>query len=193
MIALNTLFGRATVSPIGAMSVGLLMLALLPMVNVLYILADSLLPQALVGCSSSGSCRRHPYSQHDSRSRMTSNRASLISAARRSWPSPSSSWPAAAARAAPPAATVTPVDGRRRLDAGSSPARRGRPSDVDRRTGRHDRAGRRRDQATLAAERAGADDATVTFRTAAETHPRVPVPDEHHRPGVRAAGRTAPS
>lgn len=39
---LSALFERATVSPLGAMSIGLLALALLPMANVLYILGDSL-------------------------------------------------------------------------------------------------------------------------------------------------------
>ena len=40
---LNELFTRTALTPLGAMSAGLLALALLPMVNVLYILLDSLL------------------------------------------------------------------------------------------------------------------------------------------------------
>ena len=43
VIPLRSIFSRATVSPLGAMSVGLLALALLPMANVVYILVDSLL------------------------------------------------------------------------------------------------------------------------------------------------------
>jgi hypothetical protein len=42
VIPLGSIFSRATLSPLGAMSVGLLALALLPMASVLYILADSL-------------------------------------------------------------------------------------------------------------------------------------------------------
>lgn len=43
VVALGSLLSRETVSAVGAMSVGLLALALLPLVNVLYILADSVL------------------------------------------------------------------------------------------------------------------------------------------------------
>lgn len=43
VVHLNELFTRAVATPLGAMSMGLLALALLPMVNVLYILADSLI------------------------------------------------------------------------------------------------------------------------------------------------------
>lgn len=43
VIQLNEILTRAVVTPLGAMSVGLLALALLPMANVLYILVDSLL------------------------------------------------------------------------------------------------------------------------------------------------------
>ncbi len=43
VIPLRSILSRATLSPLGAMSVGLLALALLPMMNVLYILSDSLL------------------------------------------------------------------------------------------------------------------------------------------------------
>ncbi len=42
VVPLNSLFSRTVLTPVGAMSVGLLALALLPMVNVLYILVDSL-------------------------------------------------------------------------------------------------------------------------------------------------------
>lgn len=42
VIQLNQILTRAVVTPLGAMSVGLLALALLPMANVLYILVDSL-------------------------------------------------------------------------------------------------------------------------------------------------------
>ncbi|MGE5602714.1 MAG: hypothetical protein ACM30E_06665 [Nitrososphaerales archaeon] len=41
VVPLGSLFSRATFSAVGAMSVGLLAFALLPLVNVLYILADS--------------------------------------------------------------------------------------------------------------------------------------------------------
>ncbi|MCU0508162.1 MAG: DUF1634 domain-containing protein [Anaerolineae bacterium] len=40
VLPLSALFSRAAVSPVGAMSVGLLALVLLPVINVLYILAD---------------------------------------------------------------------------------------------------------------------------------------------------------
>jgi uncharacterized membrane protein len=40
VIPLSELFGRAALTPFGAMSAGLLMLGLLPVVNVLYILFD---------------------------------------------------------------------------------------------------------------------------------------------------------
>jgi hypothetical protein len=43
VVPLGSLFSRETMSAVGAMSVGLLALALLPLVNVLYILADSAL------------------------------------------------------------------------------------------------------------------------------------------------------
>jgi hypothetical protein len=42
VVPISELFSRTVLTPIGAMSVGLLALALLPMVNVLYILIDSL-------------------------------------------------------------------------------------------------------------------------------------------------------
>lgn len=43
VVPISSLFGRAVMTPVGAMSLGLLALALLPMLNVLYILIDSLL------------------------------------------------------------------------------------------------------------------------------------------------------
>lgn len=43
VVGLNEILTRAVLSPLGAMSVGVLALALLPMVNVLYILADSVI------------------------------------------------------------------------------------------------------------------------------------------------------
>ena len=43
VIPIRSVFSRATFSPLGAMSVGLLALALLPMISVLYILVDRLL------------------------------------------------------------------------------------------------------------------------------------------------------
>lgn len=42
VVPLRSLFTRPTVSPVGAMSVGLLALALLPVISVWYILIDSL-------------------------------------------------------------------------------------------------------------------------------------------------------
>lgn len=42
VVGLNEVFSRAILTPVGAMSIGLLALALLPMVNVLYILFDSI-------------------------------------------------------------------------------------------------------------------------------------------------------
>lgn len=43
VIPLEAILSRKVLSPLGAMSVGLLALSLLPMVNVLYIMVDSLL------------------------------------------------------------------------------------------------------------------------------------------------------
>ena len=43
VVSLRAVFSRSVMTPIGAMSAGLLALALLPVINVLYILVDSLI------------------------------------------------------------------------------------------------------------------------------------------------------
>lgn len=54
VVPLGSLFSRATLSPVGAMSVGLLALALLPVITVLYILIDSLVYRRLSDAAAAG-------------------------------------------------------------------------------------------------------------------------------------------
>jgi hypothetical protein len=54
VLPLDELFSRGVLSPAGAMSVGLLALALLPMLNVLYILVYSLARRRLTDAAAAG-------------------------------------------------------------------------------------------------------------------------------------------
>ena len=54
VVPLSSLFSRTTLTPIGAMSVGLLALSLLPMVTVLYILADTLVHRRWTDAAAAG-------------------------------------------------------------------------------------------------------------------------------------------